>query len=234
MNLNEIMLALEENGSEQTKKIFKNHGAQEPFFGVKVAFLKTIQRKVKTNYKLSMELYATGNSDAMYLAGLIADPKQMTKADLQLWAEGAYWYMISDYTLAQTAANSNFGLELALEWMDSNVEFKESAGWVCLSHLMKQLPLDGLPLDKIEDQVDFVHKGIHMAKNRVRYSMNGFLIAVGSYVPELSKKAVEAAQEIGKVQVDMGGTACKVPFAPDYIQKSVQKGSLEKYGKARK
>lgn len=40
-------------------------------FGVKVGDMKTIVKKVKVNYELSLlELFDTGNSDAMYLAGL--------------------------------------------------------------------------------------------------------------------------------------------------------------------
>ena len=41
----------------------------------------------------------------------------------------------------------------------------------------------------------------------------------------------EAAESIGKVDVDMGGTSCKVPFAPEYIDKVVKMGRL---GKKRK
>lgn len=58
------------------------HGVKEPFFGVKIEYLKPIQKKVKKDYELAKGLYATGNADAMYLAGLIADDDTMTKDDL--------------------------------------------------------------------------------------------------------------------------------------------------------
>lgn len=45
MSFDEIMQALEENGSEQMKKVLMNHGEKEPFFGVKITFLKTTVRK---------------------------------------------------------------------------------------------------------------------------------------------------------------------------------------------
>jgi hypothetical protein len=61
--------------------------------------------------------------------------------------------------------------------------------------------------------------------------MNGFVIGVGSYIPALTKKATKVAQKIGKVSVEMGGTACKVPLAVDYIQKVVDRGTV---GKKRK
>jgi hypothetical protein len=40
MTTNEILKELQAYGDEQTKKTLANHGAQEPFFGVKVQDLK--------------------------------------------------------------------------------------------------------------------------------------------------------------------------------------------------
>jgi 3-methyladenine DNA glycosylase AlkD len=83
MNVTEIMTELQAKGSESIKKILLKHGVKEPFFGVKIEYLKPIQKKVKKDYQLAKDLFATGNADAMYLAGLIADDENMTRADLQ-------------------------------------------------------------------------------------------------------------------------------------------------------
>lgn len=47
----------------------------------------------------------------------------------------------------------------------------------------------------------------------------------------LTDQALKTAERIGPVEVDMGDTACKVPFAPDYIRKIQQRGAV---GKKRK
>jgi len=231
MQFEEIMQQLEQYGNETTKRIFMNHGAKEPLFGVKVADLKKIVKKVKTNHELSLKLYDTGNSDAIYLAGLIADEKQITRNDLQIWAEKAYWYMLSEYTVAGVAAESPHGPELAREWIKSDKENIASAGWATCSGLLVIKPNNELDLDEIEKLLDFVKNNIHQSQNRVRYTMNNFVISVGTYIPSLSEKAVEVANSIGKVSVDMGGTSCKVPFAPEYIEKVKARGSI---GKKRK
>ena len=231
MTAREVIKELEGYGNETTKRVFINHGAREPFFGVKVQDLKKIVKKIKKDYRLSLELYDTGNSDAMYLAGLIADEKAMTKQDLQKWVKGAYWYMISDYTVPWIAAESNFGKELAMEWVESDQEFIASAGWATLSNLVSLKPDYELDIENISALLDRVEMEIHSAKNRVRYTMNGFVIAVGSYIKELTNKAIIIGEKIGKVHVDMGGTACKVPLAPEYIQKVIDRGS---HGKKRK
>ncbi len=224
MTKDEIMHTLAEFGNDQTKKTFLNHGAKEPFFGVKVGDLKTIQKKVKKNHALSLELYDTGNSDAMYLAGLIADEKQISKKELQHWADNAYWYMVSEYTVAWITAESNYGMELALEWIESDQENLASAGWATLSNLLALTPNESLDINSLKDLMNRILTTIHSSQNRVRYTMNGFIISVGSYVPELTEEAKEYGRKIGKVSVNMGNTSCKVPEAVSYIEK-VQKRS---------
>lgn len=228
MTVKEVMSELEKMGSPAIKKIFTSHGAREPFFGVKVGDMKAIQKKVKKDYELSKALYATGNSDAMYLAGLIADEKKMTRKDLQEWVKGAYWYMISEYTVAWIAAESAHGWELALEWIDDKEPQTACAGWSTLGSLAALRPDEELDIKTLEKLIARVGKELPAAPNRVRYAMNGFLIAVGSYVPALTQKAVDAALKIGKVQVELGGTACKVPSAPEYIGKALARGPVKK------
>jgi hypothetical protein len=54
--------------------------------------------------------------------------------------------------------------------------------------------------------------------------MNGFVIAVGSYVPALAAKAKAVGKAVGHVEVDMGGTSCRVPDAVAYIEKVEKAG----------
>ena len=95
MTKNEVLSELKSYGNEGTKKVLINHGAREPFYGVRVGDMKKIVKKIRKDHELSQELYNTGNSDAMYLAGLIADETRMTKKILNDWVKKAYWYMLS-------------------------------------------------------------------------------------------------------------------------------------------
>ena len=93
--LSEVMQELCSKGSPATKKTHVRHGAPEPLFGVKVGDLKPMQKKLKGQQQLALELYATKNSDAMYLAGLIADGSVMTRKSLDQWAKEATWHSIA-------------------------------------------------------------------------------------------------------------------------------------------
>jgi len=231
MTLKEIMTQLEVMGSEQTRKVLGKHGAREPFFGVKVADLKLIVKRVKKNHDLAVQLYDTGNSDAMYLAGLISEPVKMSKEQLHNWADNAYWYLINEYTLAWVTSESRYGWELANEWISSDSESLQAAGWATLASLVAVKNDEDLELTALSELLDYTVKNLHNAGNRVRYAMNGFIIASGAYVESLNKKAKEAAAIVGKVNVEMGGTACKVPLATDYIKKVEDRGRV---GKKRK
>ena len=50
----QIMKELKKKGSEQTRKIYLRHGASDNMFGVKVADLKVIAKKIKGNQALSL------------------------------------------------------------------------------------------------------------------------------------------------------------------------------------
>ena len=58
--------------------------------------------------------------------------------------------------------------------------------------------------------------------------MNGFVIAVGSYVEPLSALALQTGEKIGEVTCHLGNNSCQVPFAPDYIRKVQQRGAIGK------
>jgi len=231
MTVTEILKELQQYGDPQTKKTFLRHGAKEPLFGVKVGDLKKILKKTKKNHELSLALYKTGNSDAMYLAGLMADEKLITESQLNEWIENAYWYYLSEFAVPWVAAETNFGFELGLKWIQSDQEQIAAAGWVTLSYYASLHPDTTLDIEKYSQLLDKVAIVIHQSQNRVRHTMNAFVIAIGIYIKELTQKSIEVAQQIGTIHVDMNGTACKVPLATNYIQKGIDIGSI---GKKRK
>ena len=219
MTAAEILAALPKLGSQSYKNVLVKHGAVEPFYGVKIEDLKKFQKKVKRNHEVALALYDSGVSDAMYLAALVSEPKRMTKAQLEKWAKGATWPMLSEYTVAWTAAESRFAVELGLKWIDSKKESIAASGWNTLGGYVALAPDDEIDLPVFEKLLDRVKAEIAGAPNRVKYCMNSFVIAVGSYVLPLNAHAKAIAKALGKVDVDMGDTSCKIPLATDSIAK---------------
>lgn len=231
MTAAEILKRLEALGRDSYRKVLRKHGVREPVFGVTVAELKKIQRAAGKDYQLALDLYETGVYDAQYLAGLIADETKMTKKDLRQWVAKANCLALCGTTVGWVAAESRHGRALALEWIDAKGEATAQAGWATLTSLVAIKDDADLDTAELRQLLRRVERTIHDAPNLVRYAMNGFVIAVGTRVQSLTELAREAGERIGRVSVDMGDTACQVPYAPAYIEKAGKRGSI---GKKRK
>jgi 3-methyladenine DNA glycosylase AlkD len=233
--LESIMAELKRKGSEKTRNIYSRHGMPiERMFGVSIADLKTIAKAIAKTSRderqaLAGELYRTGIMDAMYLAGILADGKQMTRKQLQTWADGAAgMQMISEYTVPWVTVENAEGRSLALDWIKSKKEHVATSGWCTYSGLLATTPDSSLDMAEIEELLTSVVTRIKGARNRERLTMNGFVISVGTYVQPMLDKAKAAAQKLGEVSVDMGETACKVPLATAYIAKIEAAGRVGK------
>ena len=235
MTAKEILAEMKPLGRESYKRmLFNNYGVREPCFGVKIGHLKKIQKRIKMDYQLALDLYDTGNYDAMYLAGLIADDARMTKKDLQRWVEKAYGGTLAGATVAWVAAGSPHGWEMALEWIDSKNEFIATAGWATLSSLVSIKDDAELDLPELKRLLQRVQKTIHQTPDTPRYAMNDFIIALGSYVKPLAEFALQTSEKLGPVMANLGNNACQVPFAPDYIRKVQKHGAVGKKRKTAK
>jgi 3-methyladenine DNA glycosylase AlkD len=223
-----VMATLKSKGKEQTRKIYSRHGmALDRVLGVSTADLKVVAKSIKGQQALACELYATGIMDAMYLAGMVADGSKLNREQLNAWAEGAVdMQMISEYTVPWVTVENQHGHALALQWIKSKKEHVAAAGWSTYSGLLATLPDNQLDLAEIEGLLDIIVKQIGGAPNRVRYTMNTFVITVGGYVKPLSKRARAVAKQIGVVSVEMGETACQVPSALEYIEKMEARGKV--------
>jgi 3-methyladenine DNA glycosylase AlkD len=230
----EILADLQSKGKEKTRVIYARHNIPyERTWGVSNADLKLIARAIHKEkgreQALAAELYASGNYDAMYLAGLVANGAKMSRAELQAWAEAAEGIPpIAEHPIAWLATEHLEGWELARTWIASPVDELASAGWATFSGLMATQPDDALNLVEVEALLKSVPGRIGKATNRARYTMNNFVMAVGIYVAPLRGSAKAVAQQMGAVSVNMGETACEVPLATAMIEKAVAMGKTAK------
>ncbi|EFM10692.1 protein of unknown function DUF1061 [Paenibacillus curdlanolyticus YK9] len=226
MNLESVMQELESLGKERTKKMYMSNGAHEPVFGVATGGMKPMAKLIKRNQPLAEELYATGNYDAMYFAGVIADPKVMTAADFERWIDTAYFYMLSDYVVAVTLAETDIAQEVADRWIASGEELKMSAGWSCYCWLLGNRKDSEFSSDKLAGMLELARNTIHDAPERAKYAINNFIYTVGvNYVP-LHDKAVETAKAVGPVEVGADAKTRKLLSASDNIQKAIDRGQI--------
>lgn len=219
MEPTQVISELQAFGSEQTRKTLRRHGAKEPLYGVKYADLGKLSKRIKRDHALAVALWRSGVHDARILATMIADPGQVDADLAQSWLGDCPDYLVGAALATLLAQAAPPLVELLLRrWTAAGDELTGHAGWSLVSAVAaKGDSRWDVTLTALLPQLE---RDIHAAPNRARQAMNRALIAIGSRSDSLADSASAAAQRIGKVEVDVGDTACEIPDAAVYIRKT--------------
>lgn len=221
MNAQEILATLKKLGKPQTAAIYRRHGSGDNVFGVLTSELAKLQKKIKVDHALAMELWKTENAEARVLALLVADPEKLTRADAERLIKDGPMRFVGCY-LSGLLARSPIAEATMRVWMKSPDEFTREMGYGIFGVRLKDDP-ESISDAEAEKVLATIEKQIHRSPNYARYAMNGALISIGIFKPSLRQKAIESAQRIGKVEIDHGETNCKTPDAVPYIEKAFRR-----------
>jgi len=217
MTYAEVMAELWALGSPQNVKIYRRHGMGENVFGVSFANLARLQKRIKRDHVLALELWASGNADARHLALQIADPALAGRPLLEAWANDLHYYELCDL-LAGFVVKTALAQSLAEEWIAAPGEWCSRTGWDVIGLLaLRDATLSDTYFTGLLDRIE---RDIHGSPNFTRHAMNNALISIGMRNAELKGRAQAAARRIGKVLVDHGETGCRTPDAVDYIERA--------------
>jgi len=217
--ISEILATLATLTSARTKKHYLSQGVREPMFGVPVGVLKPIAKPLIGNQALAEGLYATGNYDAMYLAGMIADVDAMQPADFWRWIGRADCYMLSEFVVAVTLAETDFAQTVADGFINDSGEFVQSGGWSCYEWLLgsrKDHEFDPAHIQQLLDRVEatIAHKPLF-----TQHAMIRCVTAVGvSYLP-LHAQALHTAAIVNQL---LAPTPTKKPTYADPLANITQ------------
>lgn len=226
MNFIDVMSELEALGTERMKKYYMGQGAKEPVFGVATGAMKPLAKKLKNNQQMAEELFYSGNYDAMYLAGMIADTKNMVPDDFHRWIKQAYFFMISDFIVSVTLAETEFAMEVADQFIASEEELIMSAGYSCYEWLLGVKKDTYFDRAKILSMIHEIKDKIHTMPPRTRYAMNNFVVAVGVSYEPLHEEALKVAKVMGTVIIPKDKKTDISLNAYETIVKEVDKGRL--------
>jgi len=212
------MAALEAAGTEQNRKIYRRHGVQGPVHGVSYAELGKLARKIGTAHDLARRLWATGNHDARELAGKVADPARLTRADAEAWVRDADNYVTTG-TVAGVVGASSLARSCSDRWRDRRGEWVASAGWAVLAGTAEDA--DVWTVAELRERLAQIEAEIHERPNRVRHEMNMALITIALRDGNLRRSVLATTRRIGPVSVDHGETGCVTPEVAPYIERTL-------------
>jgi 3-methyladenine DNA glycosylase AlkD len=221
MTTPEVLSVLKKAGKPQTAAIYKRYGTGDNVFGTLTSEIGKLQKKIKVDHALALELWKTGNAEARMLAVQVADPQKVTKAlAAKFLADGPVRFL--GLYLAALIARSPIADKTMREWMKSPDEVMRETGYNILSARLRD-DADSISDADAGKMIATIEKQIHKSPNWARFAMNNAIIALGVWRPKVRKNAVAAATRIGKVDVDHGDTNCKTPEAVSYIEKAAKR-----------
>src|SRR6476659_5502944 len=97
MTAQEILATLKQLGKPQTAAIYQRHGAGDNVCGVLTSDIAKVQKKIKIDHAMAMELWKTRNAEARILALQIADPQKLTPAEADRLVEDGPLPFVGSY-----------------------------------------------------------------------------------------------------------------------------------------
>jgi 3-methyladenine DNA glycosylase AlkD len=218
MTFGEAMAALEAAGSEQTRKTYLRHGAREPLFGVRFGDLRPLARRIGTDHALAEQLWASGNADARLLACMVADPAQVSEAELDAWLGDIDSYFLVDIFVAEIASKTPGRIERAGRWIASDRDRTAQAGWDLMN--IVALSDEDVADDYLEEQLALIAQRIGVYGNWTRRSASNTITGIGLRNDALEAAARKTASAMGHVEFDPGQTSCVMPDPIEYLEKT--------------
>lgn len=138
---------------------------------------------------------------------MVADPAQVSAQALDQWVKDLDNYVISD-AFSSLASRTPAAPAKMKKWMRSSDEWIGNAGWSFVTHAA--LRDDSMPNAFFEGCLESIEAKIHKSRNRVRYSMNGALIAIGMRDSPHAGSLIESHRrcQVEGVHVQHPHTAC--------------------------
>jgi len=219
MQLDEVMAALKAAGNDKVKKLDVRDGAGENQFGVKSGDIRVLAKKLKGKPELASQLWDTGNADAMLLAVLLMNPKQITAAELEKKVRSITFTNLADWLDSYVTKVHPQHEALREKWMKATHPMLLRAGWSLTARRVEKEP-EGLDLTALLDRIE---KEMGCAPPVVQWTMNFCLAFIGIHFPEHRKRALAIGEKLGVFRDYPTSKGCTSPFAPIWINEMVRR-----------
>jgi 3-methyladenine DNA glycosylase AlkD len=217
MTCDEIVKQLEAWGDPKMRAVNIKHGAGENHFGVNLSKLRALAKKLKTNHPLALELWATGNVDAMLLATLIMNPKELSAKELDAMMKKVSYFKIADWLESYVVQKTKHTDDLLGRWRDSKAECTGRAGWSLMADKVKADP------STVEEALQKIEAEMKQAPFRKQETMNYCLVMIGATYPEHRQRAIDIANKLEVLKDYPVPKGCTSPFAPIWIAYLVER-----------
>jgi 3-methyladenine DNA glycosylase AlkD len=167
---------------------------QTEVLGISVYVVRDIAKEIKRDHALALKLWDSGVHEARLLAGMIADPKQMTPQEMDRWAQTFDSWDIVDQTCSNLFDQTPYAHQKVAEWAARDEEFVRRAGYVMMAALA--VHDKKAPDAAFEAFFPFIKAGATDERNFVKKAVNWALRGIGKRNKALNEAAIGVAREI--------------------------------------
>lgn len=221
MNVKEILALLATKGNAVRQKHNIKAGAPDNQFGVKLGDLRTIAKKLKTDHKLALELWDTGNVEAQLLATLIIKPASLSAEEVDKLTRSTTCSQVADWLNSYVVAEHPEKEALREKWLKPREKdrWAARAGWHFTASRVNK-SAKGLDLAKLLDRIE---KEMPKAAPEVQWTMNNTLGAIGIHDAKLRKRAIAIGEKIGLYRDWPMSKGCIIPYVPVWVEAIVNR-----------
>ena len=219
MTLKEALKELKALGTEKMRAQNTKNGAGDNQYGVKRGDVRKVAKKIKTDQKLAIKLWKTGNVDARFLAILVMKPKELSADEVDRMVRSEPFVEAADWFCNYIVKKHPEKEKLREKWMTAKDPMAGRAGWSLTAERIVKNP-EGLELASILDRLE---KKMGKADAEVQWTMNFALAEIGIKFPKLRKRAVAIGEELGIYRNYPVSKDCTSPFAPIWIDEMVSR-----------
>lgn len=192
MNVGEILKWLERRGTRRNVAGMARYGIRSPHtFGVSMATMKPLVRRLGRNHALALSLWKTGWHEARVLAALVDEPAKVTRRQMNEWVRTFDNWAVCDGVCLHLFDQTPFAWEKATQWAVSPREFVRRAGFALMASLA--LHDRSVPDRKLLDFLPAIERGAADERNFVKKAVNWALRQIGKRSLVLHDAAVASA-----------------------------------------
>lgn len=219
MKLKDALAKLKSLGNETVRARNARDGAGDKQFGVQMGDIRKLAKSIKTDHALGLELWATGNLDARFLALLIIKPESLSSKELEAMVKSAQFGWLADWLNAYVVKQHADKEALRLKWMKTKDSWAARAGWNLTAERVARSP-EGLDLTALLGRIE---KEMAKAPAETQWTMNSCLAQIGIHFPAHRKRAIAIGEALGVYRDYPVSRGCTSPFAPIWIDAMVRR-----------
>jgi 3-methyladenine DNA glycosylase AlkD len=219
MTAKDALAQLQALGDEKVRAQNAKRGAPDNQFGVKQGDIRALAKKIKTDHRLALALWQTGNVEAQHLAVLLMEPKKLSADEIDGLVRTTSWSWVADWLNNYVVDNHPEKEALRMRWLTDKNVWAARAAW----HLTGERAADDAAGLDLEALLDRIEKEMAKAAPEVQWTMNSCLAKIGIAHPKHRKRALAIGEKLGVYRDYPVSKGCTSPFAPIWIEAMVKR-----------